>query len=65
MKQALPRAGVFERMREGPGNGAATQRRAATVGPAVYAARMRAPFAVLGIRTAATVVTGIDYLPLT
>jgi methylated-DNA-[protein]-cysteine S-methyltransferase len=25
---------------------------------------MRAPFAVLGIRTAATVVTGIDYLPL-
>jgi methylated-DNA-[protein]-cysteine S-methyltransferase len=63
MKQALSRAGVFERMRQGPDSGAATHRRATMPGPAVYAARMRAPFAVLGIRTAATVVTGIDYLP--
>lgn len=63
MKEPLSRAGVFGRMRQGPASGAATHRRAATVGPAVYAVRMRAPFAVLGIRTAATVVTGIDYLP--
>jgi len=30
-----------------------------------YAARMRTPFAVLGIRTARDVVTGIEFLPLT
>ena len=28
-----------------------------------YAAKMKTPFAVLGIRTAAGAVTGIEYLP--
>jgi methylated-DNA-[protein]-cysteine S-methyltransferase len=33
-------------------------------GASVYAAKLRAPFAVLGIRTAIGAVTGISYLPL-
>ena len=33
------------------------------MGATAYAARMRAPFAVLGIRTGNGAVTGIDYLP--
>ena len=32
---------------------------------AAYAAKMRTPFAVLGIRTAGDLVTGIEFLPLT
>jgi len=34
------------------------------VGQAQYAAKFRAPFAVLGIRTSGGAVTGVDYLPL-
>src|SRR2546430_15668450 len=33
-------------------------------GAARYAAKFRAPFAVLGIRTGRGAVTGVDYLPL-
>ena len=34
------------------------------MGQAQYAAKFRAPFAVLGIRTSGGAVTGVDYLPL-
>lgn len=65
MKQALPRVGVGDRMRHGSGGRARTLRpQRDPVDPQAYAARMRAPFALLGIRTAGTAVTGIEYLPL-
>jgi len=39
--------------------------RAARSGAPAYAAKFAAPFAVLGIRTAGSTLTGIQYLPLT
>ncbi len=63
MKDALSRAGSGDRPQQQPESGPRAHRRAyAGVGPPAYAARMRAPFAVLGIRTAAARVIGIDYL---
>jgi methylated-DNA-[protein]-cysteine S-methyltransferase len=44
--------------RTGPGAGAAPPV------PAPFSAKLRTPFAVLGIRTAGGTVTGIEYLPL-
>jgi methylated-DNA-[protein]-cysteine S-methyltransferase len=50
VKEASPRAG--------------SKRNAETrIGTPAYTAKIRAPFAVLGIRTSAGVVTAIDYLP--
>jgi methylated-DNA-[protein]-cysteine S-methyltransferase len=65
MKQALSRVQVGDRARHGPGGRARALRSPqAQVDPPGHAARMRAPFALLGIRTAGTVVTGVEYLPL-
>jgi methylated-DNA-[protein]-cysteine S-methyltransferase len=65
MKQAVSRVGIGDRVRHGSGGRARALRPPhAQVEPPLYGARMRAPFALLGIRTAGTAVTGIEYLPL-
>jgi methylated-DNA-[protein]-cysteine S-methyltransferase len=65
MKERFTGVGVLDRAERAPLRGARAPRSAPTrvEGP-VYAARMRAPFAMLGIRTAQAGVVGIDYLPL-
>jgi methylated-DNA-[protein]-cysteine S-methyltransferase len=64
MKEAFSRALVFDRVR----NTSRGSRREHQAPPRdktpVYSAKMRAPFAMLGIRTAPAGVTGIEYLPL-
>lgn len=63
MRETLSPAAVVvrDRHRGSPATrGSVTPRSAALA----YSAKMRTPFAVLGIRTAAATVTGIDYLPL-
>ena len=60
MKQALSRPGVVRERRGSPGPNRNVR---AAAGAPVYAAKMRAPFAVLGIRTNDRSVTGISYLP--
>ena len=64
MKQALSRVAMLGRARQAL-DGARDPRPArAVVEAPAYTARIRAPFAVLGIRTAQARVIGIDYLPL-
>jgi len=64
MKDTLPRARVSGRVQNGLRGVAGAQRiDAARLDTPVYAAKMRAPFAVLGIRTGQGAVTGIEYLP--
>src|SRR5271154_1039459 len=65
MKRVVSRVGLGDPIRQGSGGRARTLRPPRDqVAPPVYAARMRTPFAVLGIRTVGTLVTGIEYLPL-
>ncbi len=64
MKEAFSRAQVFDRVRNTPRGSRRKQHAPARDRAPVYSARMRAPFAVLGIRTAPAGVTGIEYLPL-
>jgi methylated-DNA-[protein]-cysteine S-methyltransferase len=65
MKERFTRVGVLDYAERAPQRGARTPRSAPirVEGP-VYAARMRAPFAMLGIRTGQAGVVGIHYLPL-
>jgi len=64
MKEPLSQAGSFNRLQQRPESGSRAHRRAFTrIEPPAYAARLRAPFAVLGIRTSDAGVIGIDYLP--
>jgi methylated-DNA-[protein]-cysteine S-methyltransferase len=64
MKETFSPAPVFDRARNSP-RGARRGRDAPARNEApVYSARLRAPFALLGIRTGPTGVTGIEYLPL-
>ena len=64
MKEGLSRARDFDQVRQAPHRRAGTQPRALTrIEAPVYAAKLRAPFAVLGIRTARARVVGIEYLP--
>ena len=64
MKQALSRVAMLGRARQAL-DGARDPRPArAVVEAPAYTARIRAPFAVLGIRTAGAFVTGVSYLPL-
>lgn len=51
-------------MKEGLSSAAAFLRAKAGVGAPAYSAKMRAPFAVLGIRSDDRAVTGLDYLPV-
>jgi methylated-DNA-[protein]-cysteine S-methyltransferase len=65
MKEQPSRVGPFDRVRHAPQRGTRAGRKAlARIEAPAYAARMRAPFVVLGIRTAQAGVVGIDYLPL-
>lgn len=64
MKEALTRGGVVARTGQGRHAARGTLRRPMLPAAAPYTAKMRAPFAVLGIRTAGGAVTGIHYLPL-
>lgn len=65
MKELLSRVSVFNRECNGRRGRFGTHR---TTMPGVdapaYAAKMRTPFAVLGIRTAETAITGIEYLSM-
>jgi len=64
MNDTRPRARVFGRAQNGLRGVAGPQRiDAARLDTPVYTAKMRAPFAVLGIRTGQGTVTGIEYLP--
>jgi methylated-DNA-[protein]-cysteine S-methyltransferase len=64
MKDILLRARGFGRAQNGLRGVAGPQRiDAARLDTPVYTAKMRAPFAVLGIRTGQGTVTGIEYLP--
>lgn len=63
MKEGISRTLDFDRVRQAAPRRGGTQGSALTrVEVPVYAARLRAPFAVLGIRTAQARVIGIDYL---
>ena len=64
MKHSIPPAQVFPRVQDGR-RGVARARRieAAPAGSPMYSAKMKAPFAVLGIRTSLGNVTGVEYLP--
>ena len=64
MKELFTGAGGRDGVRDGHHGGTGTQRsRTPRHDAPVYAAKMRAPFAVLGIRTGKAAVTGIEYLP--
>ena len=64
MRNALPRARGFNRIQDGRHAVAGARRvEAMPVGSPMYSAKMKAPFAVLGIRTGGGNVTGVEYLP--
>ena len=64
MKDMRHWPGDIDRLRPPPERGPRARPRApAAVEPKAYSAKMRAPFAVLGIRTTQAAVVGIDYLP--
>jgi len=64
MKDTLPRAQLFGGVGDAlRGESGAQRIDAALLDTPVYTAKMRAPFAVLGIRTGQGAVTGIEYLP--
>jgi len=65
MKNALYRPADIDRLQPRPEKRPRAGRHAfARVEPPAYSAKMRAPFAVLGIRTTQAAVIGVDYLPL-
>src|SRR5438045_2375529 len=64
MRNALARARVFNRIQDGRHSAAGARRvEALPVASPMYSAKMKAPFAVLGIRTGGSNVTGVEYLP--
>jgi len=63
MKDTPSRAASIDRLQRRPQRGPGARRRAFALEPPAYSAKLRAPFAVLGIRTAEGGVIGIDYLP--